>query len=132
MSPETMSCRRVTILNSRGLHARAAAKFAKATGDFDAVVMVRRGDMTVSGLSIMGLMMLAAAPGSELQLEATGPQAGAQDTIYLSECNDFITTTAVLPDSTVRTASREKSSETNGSARTDAWSIKYVVHNPAT
>ncbi len=69
--------RQVTILNSRGLHARAAAKFAKAAGDFEAVVMVRRGDVAVSGLSIMGLMMLAASPGSELKLEATGPEADA-------------------------------------------------------
>ena len=69
--------RQATILNTRGLHARAAAKFAKAAGDFDAVVTVCRGDQTVSGLSIMGLMMLAASPGSELTLEATGPEADA-------------------------------------------------------
>lgn len=69
--------RRLTILNSRGLHARAAAKFAKMVGDFDAEVMVCRGDMSVSGLSIMGLMMLAASPGSEVNLAATGAEAEA-------------------------------------------------------
>ena len=67
--------RQATILNSRGLHARAAAKFAKTVGDFDAAVTVCRGEQTVSGLSIMGLMMLAASPGSELTLEASGPEA---------------------------------------------------------
>jgi len=69
--------RRVDIVNERGLHARAAAKFAKAAGAFKAKVTVTKGEYTVSALSIMGLMMLAAAPGSALELEATGPDAGA-------------------------------------------------------
>ncbi|NQV84077.1 MAG: HPr family phosphocarrier protein [Rhodospirillales bacterium] len=67
----------VTITNTRGLHARAAAKFAGTTGNFDADVQVTRNEQTVSGLSIMGLMMLAAAPGSEIDLAATGPDAEA-------------------------------------------------------
>ncbi len=69
--------RRVTILNSRGLHARAAAKFATLAGGFQSQVLVSKGELTVSGLSIMGLMMLAASPGSELDLEATGADAEA-------------------------------------------------------
>ncbi len=69
--------RKVTILNSRGLHARAAAKFAKAAGGFESDIQVIKGDQTVSGLSIMGLMMLAASPGSGLELVATGPDAKA-------------------------------------------------------
>jgi len=69
--------RRVDILNERGLHARAAAKFAKTAGAFKARITVTKGEYTVSALSIMGLMMLAAAPGSALELEATGPDAGA-------------------------------------------------------
>jgi len=69
--------RRVTILNSRGLHARAAAKFATLAGGFQSRVLVSKGELTVSGLSIMGLMMLAASPGSELDLEATGADAEA-------------------------------------------------------
>jgi len=69
--------RRVEIVNERGLHARAAAKFAKTAGAFKARIMVTKGEYTVSALSIMGLMMLAAAPGSALELEATGPDAEA-------------------------------------------------------
>ncbi len=66
-----------TIVNRLGLHARAAAKFVRTAGRFDAEVRVTRDDVTVSGTSIMGLMMLAAATGSELELEATGPEAEA-------------------------------------------------------
>lgn len=69
--------RRVEIVNERGLHARAAAKFAKTAGAFKARIMVTKGEYTVSALSIMGLMMLAAAPGSGLDIEATGPDAAA-------------------------------------------------------
>jgi len=69
--------RRVTILNARGLHARAAAKFAKAAGSFKARITVVKGDIEVSGLSIMGLMMLAASPGSDVELRASGPDAKA-------------------------------------------------------
>ena len=69
--------RRVTITNTRGLHARAAAKFASTAGQFDADIRVTRNEQTVSGQSIMGLMMLAAAPGCDIDLSATGPDAGA-------------------------------------------------------
>lgn len=65
----------VTIQNSRGLHARAAAKFVKTAGQFEAEVSVRKSGQTVSGLSIMGLMTLAAGPGSEIEIVATGPEA---------------------------------------------------------
>ncbi len=67
----------VTIINSRGLHARAAAKFAGTAANFEAKILVSRGEQTVSGLSIMGLMMLAASPGSDIELTATGPDAKA-------------------------------------------------------
>ena len=66
-----------TILNQRGLHARAAAKFVKVTAEFTAEVMVSRSGQSVSGRSIMGLMMLAAGPGSEIELEAEGVDAQA-------------------------------------------------------
>jgi phosphocarrier protein len=66
-----------TIRNQRGLHARAAAKFVKLAGAFDAQIRVQKGDMDVAGTSIMGLMMLAAGIGSEVELRASGPQAGA-------------------------------------------------------
>ncbi len=66
-----------TIVNERGLHARAAAKFVKLVEAFDAAITVERGGMSVGGQSIMGLMMFGAGPGTELQLTATGPQAEA-------------------------------------------------------
>ena len=67
--------RQVTIVNQKGLHARAAAKFVKLAGTFQAEILVIKGDMEVSGLSIMGLMMLAAGPGSSLELRITGAEA---------------------------------------------------------
>ena len=67
--------RTVTIVNRRGLHARAAARFVKTAERFKAEIIVARKDSTVSGLSIMGLMMLAAAPGATLELRASGPEA---------------------------------------------------------
>ena len=66
---------RIAIRNQRGLHARAAALFVKTASHFDAVVTVRKDAETVSGVSIMGLMMLAAGRGSEITLSATGPEA---------------------------------------------------------
>lgn len=63
------------IRNSKGLHARAAAKFCKTAGQFDAEIRVLRGDTNVSGRSIMGLMMLAAAPGCAIEIRASGPDA---------------------------------------------------------
>ena len=67
--------RRVTIVNRRGLHARAAARFVKLAGEFDAEITVAKDGAEVSGLSIMGLMMLAASPGVTLELRARGGQA---------------------------------------------------------
>jgi phosphocarrier protein len=67
--------RTVEIRNQRGLHARAAAKFVKVAAQFDAEVEVTRNDTTVSGQSIMGLMMLAAALGTSITMAARGPQA---------------------------------------------------------
>lgn len=67
--------RRVTIVNRKGLHARAAAKFVKLARQFDAVTTVVRNGVSVGGESIMGLMMLAASEGSDIELSASGPQA---------------------------------------------------------
>ena len=72
---QTPVVRAVTILNRRGLHARAAAKFVKLVSTFDATVRVTRNGMEVGGDSIMGLMMLAASPGSTITLIATGREA---------------------------------------------------------
>ena len=66
-----------TICNQRGLHARAAARFVKTAGLFDAEVRVKKNGTEVSGRSIMGLMMLAAAAGTVIELTATGPEAAA-------------------------------------------------------
>jgi phosphocarrier protein len=67
--------RLVEIVNQRGLHARASAKFVKAASQFDAHVTVSREGQTVEAQSIMGLMMLGAGPGSVLEIVAEGPQA---------------------------------------------------------
>lgn len=64
-----------SIRNQRGLHARAAAKFVKLAASFDAQIRVTKGDTDVSGISIMGLMMLGAGIGTDIQLSATGRQA---------------------------------------------------------
>jgi len=87
-SPPDIARRVVTICNQRGLHARAAARFVKTAGQFDAEVLVRKNGTEVSGRSIMGLMMLAAAPGTVVELSATGCQAEAAVTALtkLIEC----------------------------------------------
>ena len=66
-----------TIMNQRGLHARAAAKFVKTASSFKADISVSRQGQTVSGHSIMGLMMLAASTGSEIDIECSGNDAEA-------------------------------------------------------
>ena len=67
--------RSLSIANKRGLHARAAAKFVRTAGQFDAIVRVSFKGQEVSGLSIMGLMMLAAGIGSQIELACSGRQA---------------------------------------------------------
>ncbi len=69
--------RHLTIVNRRGLHARASAKFVKCAEGFDCEVRVSKDGQTVEGTSIMGLMTLAAAPGCQIGLEADGPEAAA-------------------------------------------------------
>lgn len=64
----------VTIVNRKGLHARASAMFVKMAESFDAVVTVTRDGQMVGGTSIMGLMMLAAGPGATLYITAEGPE----------------------------------------------------------
>ncbi len=67
--------RSFVICNKKGLHARASAKFVQTVEKFDAEVRVKRNGDSVGGTSIMGLMMLAAAPGTSITVEATGRQA---------------------------------------------------------
>jgi phosphocarrier protein len=67
--------RELEICNKKGLHARASAKFVQTVEKFDADVKVKRANEVVGGTSIMGLMMLAAGPGTTITVEATGKQA---------------------------------------------------------
>jgi len=67
--------REILIINKRGLHARASAKFVQTVDTFDATITVSEDGMTVGGTSIMGLMMLAASPGSSVTISASGKQA---------------------------------------------------------
>ncbi len=67
----------VEIVNERGLHARASAKFVKLASSFQSEVKVRRDDQTVDALSIMGLMMLAAGLGATIEIIGEGPDAEA-------------------------------------------------------
>jgi phosphocarrier protein len=67
--------RDLTIVNKRGLHARAAAKFVQTAEQFEAEITVTKDSTTVGGTSIMGLMMLAAGPGSVITVSAEGPDA---------------------------------------------------------
>ena len=69
--------RTVEIINKRGLHARASAKFVRVAATFDAEVRVHKDGQTVDARSIMGLMMLAAGPGCCIEIEAEGTEAQA-------------------------------------------------------
>ena len=75
LSEEAPITRVVQICNKKGLHARASAKFVQLVEKFDADVRVKRGNEVVGGTSIMGLMMLAAGIGSEIELFCSGRQA---------------------------------------------------------
>ena len=69
--------RTLPIINQRGLHARASAKFVKCAEGFDAAISVSKDGQSVPGTSIMGLMMLAASMGTSVDVETSGPQAEA-------------------------------------------------------
>ena len=75
--PEGAISRELLIINKRGLHARASAKFVQMVERFNAEVWVTRGGETVGGTSIMGLMMLAAGPGTTITVAASGDDAEA-------------------------------------------------------
>ena len=78
IEPDEGSHRRTCLIaNQRGLHARAAANFVKTASQFEADVAVSCNGTRVSGLSILGLMMLAAGPGSEIEIETAGRDAAA-------------------------------------------------------
>jgi phosphocarrier protein HPr len=75
--PPNAISRELLIINKRGLHARASAKFVQTVERFNAEIWVTRGGETVGGTSIMGLMMLAAAPGTTILVSAAGAEAQA-------------------------------------------------------
>ena len=63
------------IINQRGLHARASAKFVQLADSYRATITVEKDGIKVGGTSIMGLMMLAASPGCSIRVTASGPEA---------------------------------------------------------
>jgi phosphocarrier protein len=73
----TRISRVLPIVNQRGLHARASAKFVTTVSRYDAEVTVEKDGISVGGASIMGLMMLAASPGCGIRVSASGPEAEA-------------------------------------------------------
>jgi phosphocarrier protein HPr len=75
--PQGALSREIPIINKRGLHARASAKFVQMVERFNAEVWVTKGGETVGGTSIMGLMMLSAGPGTTIVVSAVGAEAEA-------------------------------------------------------
>jgi phosphocarrier protein len=76
-TPDGAIVRDVQIVNKKGLHARASAKFVQLAEQFDADIKVTRHGETVGGTSIMGLMMPAAGPGTSIHIACTGKDAAA-------------------------------------------------------
>ena len=85
MTNDTINVR-LKILNEKGLHARAAAKFVELVDTFDVSLVVKKDNLEASGDSIMGLLMLAASRGTEIELVASGPEAAET----LSALSDLI------------------------------------------
>ena len=85
MTNDTINMR-LKILNEKGLHARAAAKFVELVDTFDVSLLVKKDNLEASGDSIMGLLMLAASRGTEIELVASGPEAAET----LSALSDLI------------------------------------------
>ena len=85
MTNDTVNMR-LKILNEKGLHARAAAKFVELVDTFDVSLVVKKDKLEASGDSIMGLLMLAASRGTEIELVASGPEAAET----LSALSDLI------------------------------------------
>ena len=78
----------VTISNKLGLHARASAKLTKLAGSFQCEVHLSRNSRRINAKSIMGVMMLAAGMGSEIELESDGSDEQAANTALLALIND--------------------------------------------
>jgi len=72
-----MAAQTLQIMNEKGLHARASAKFVEVVEEYDATAQVSKDGMTVAGDSIMGLLMLAASRGTSIEVSTSGPAAAA-------------------------------------------------------
>ena len=83
-----MNCKTVTIINKLGLHARAAAKFVQVASGFQSEINVHYGHREVSGKSIMGIMMLAAGKGLEIEIKAIGPDEDEAIAVLETLIND--------------------------------------------
>ena len=83
-----MKKQKITIINKLGLHARAAAKFVQVAAGFQAEITITSANQEVSGKSIMGLMMLAAGKGSEIELAAVGTDEDEAMTALMDLIND--------------------------------------------
>jgi phosphocarrier protein len=75
LEPPATTTRNLLVINKRGLHARASSKFVKLVDCFESTVTVSKDGLSVYGTSIMGLMLLAAGPGSQIEVTAVGPDA---------------------------------------------------------
>jgi len=72
-----VTSQQVKVVNVLGLHARAAARFVRLASEFQSQIKVTRGDRTMDGKSILGLLLLSAARGTELRISADGPDEAA-------------------------------------------------------
>jgi phosphocarrier protein len=82
--------RKITIVNTKGLHARPAASFVKLANEFSSKIRIRYGEKNIDGKSIMGVMMLAAAKGAMIEIEADGPdEEKAIESLSSLVCNGF-------------------------------------------
>jgi len=88
MLTEDEARRKLTIRNQRGLHARAAGKLVRLAEKFESEIWIMKADMVVAAESIMGLMMLSAGPGSQIELWVRGPDAATA----MAELADLIET----------------------------------------
>lgn len=84
-----MTTRVLDIINEKGLHARASAKFVETVERFDARATVDRDGMSVSGDSIMGLLMLGAARGSQITVTTSGPEGEALMAALVALVGDY-------------------------------------------
>ena len=84
-----MKCQKITLINKLGLHARASARFVSVATEFKSEILIKRDTQQVNGKSIMCIMMLAAAKGTELEVCAEGPDAAKAIAALAELVNDY-------------------------------------------